>query len=404
MPKRTLEDLSLSGKRVLIRADFNVPLDEQGQITDDSRIVKTLPTIKYALAQHAKVILMSHLGRPEGKRNQKYSLTPVAKRLSELLRQPVEFASDCVGPEAEKKAGALKDGEILLLENVRFHPEEEKNDQTFAQALARLADLYVNDAFGAAHRAHASTEAVAHCLPSAAGLLLEREIEYFEKVLKAPDRPFVAILGGAKVSDKIKIVGNLLAKTDALLIGGAMAYPFYRVKGHSIGSSKFEAGGDELARKILSDAEKKGVLVVLPIDNVVAQKLEKGAPTQTVGEEIPQGWMGLDVGPKTVAEFKKVLSKAKTILWNGPLGVSEVPPFDRGSREVTEFITGLKATTIIGGGDTAAAVKEFGFEDKMSHVSTGGGASLEFLEGKVLPGVAALPEKNATTREKVGKV
>ncbi len=403
MSKRTLEDLSLSGKRVLIRADFNVPLNEKGQITDDSRIVKTLPTIQYALQKRAKVILMSHLGRPEGQKNPQYSLLPVANRLSELLKQKVGFASDCIGPETEKKAAELKEGEVLLLENVRFHAEEEKNDKNFAQALARLADLYVNDAFGAAHRAHASTEAVAHLLPSAAGFLLSREIEYFEKVVKSPERPFVTILGGAKVSDKIKVVGNLLDKTDALLIGGAMAYPFCKVKGHSIGNSKFEASGVELAQKILKEAEKKGVEVLLPLDHVVAEKLEKGVPTRIVEQEIPQGWMGLDVGPQTVGEFKTVLSNAKTILWNGPVGVSEVPPFDRGSREIAQFISGLKAITIIGGGDTAAAVKEFGLEEKMSHVSTGGGASLEYLEGRVLPGVAALPEKNAKPMEKVGK-
>jgi phosphoglycerate kinase len=404
MSKKSLEELQLKGKRVLIRADFNVPLNEKGEITDDSRIVKTLPTIRYALKKQAKVILMSHLGRPDGQRNPRYSLAPVAKRLSELLNQPVDFASDCLGSEPERKAASLKEGGVLLLENVRFHPEEEKNDPNFAQALARLADLYVNDAFGAAHRAHASTEAVAHLLPSAAGLLLSREIEYFEKVVGAPERPFVTILGGAKVSDKIKIVGNLLEKTDALLIGGAMAYPFCQVKGWSIGGSKFEVAGADLARKILADAERKGVEVVLPVDHVTAQKLERGAPVRTVEPNIPAGWMGLDVGPKTVSEFKKVLAKAKTILWNGPLGVCEVPPFDRGSREIAEFISALKATTIIGGGDTAAAVKDFGLEGKMSHVSTGGGASLEYLEGKMLPGVAALPEKNAKATEKAGKL
>lgn len=393
MPKKTIEELDLAGKRLLIRVDYNVPLDKEGRVADDTRIVKSLSTIRYALTKGAGVILVSHLGRPEGAPQPKYSLRAVAQHLSELLKRPVEFVEDCVGPKVEERAARLRPGEVIMLENLRFHPEEEKNDPSFAQALARLADLYVNDAFGAAHRAHASLEAVTRFLPSCAGFLLAREIEYLEKTLRAPERPFVAILGGAKVSDKIKIIGNLLRKTDALLIGGAMAYPFCRVKGHQIGSSKYEAGGETLARQALDQAQQKGVSVMVPEDHVVAQKLDRGVPTRVVDQEIPVNWMGLDVGPKTIERFKKTLSTAKTILWNGPLGVFEIPPFDRGSREVAQFIAALGATTVIGGGDTAAAIKQFGLEEKMSHVSTGGGASLEYLEGKVLPGIAVLPEK-----------
>lgn len=393
MAKRTIEELDLKGKRVLIRVDFNVPLNEKNEITDDSRIVKSLPTLRYTLEKGARVILMSHLGRPDGKPNLKYSLHPVAARLSQLLNVPVHFAPDCVGPEAENRAQTLKPGEILLLENLRFHAEEEKNDPKLAQSLAKLADLYVNDAFGTAHRAHASTEAITRYLPSGAGFLLSCEVESLGKALKNPERPFVAILGGAKVSDKIKVISNLLKKTDAVLIGGAMAYPFCLVKGHSIGSSKYESGGEPLARQVLDQAQQKGVEVLLPTDHVVTQKLEKQSPNRVVDQEIPQGWMAVDVGPKTIEEFKKKLKNAKTILWNGPLGVFEIKPFDRGTRAVAEFIAGLQATSIIGGGDTAAAIHEFGLEEKMTHVSTGGGASLEYLEGKVLPGIAALPEK-----------
>lgn len=393
MPKKTIEELDLEGKRLIVRVDFNVPLNEKGEITDDSRIVKSLPTVRYALDKGARVILMSHLGRPDGKPNPKYSLQPVAAHLKKLLNMPVHFAKDCIGPEAEGFSQTLKSGEILLLENLRFHAEEEKNDAKFAQALAKLADLYVNDAFGTAHRAHASTEAIAKYLPSAAGFLLSKEVECLEKALKNPERPFVTILGGAKVSDKIKVIANLFKKTDTILIGGAMAYPFCLVKGHSIGSSKFEMGGETLARQVLDQAQKKGVEVAVPTDHVVTQKLEKNSPNRVVDQEIPQGWMGVDAGPKSIEEYKKKLKNAKTILWNGPLGVFEIQPFDKGTRAIAEFIAGLQATTIIGGGDTAAAINQFGLEEKMTHVSTGGGASLEYLEGKVLPGIAALPEK-----------
>lgn len=401
MSKKTIEDIKIEGKRLLIRVDFNVPLEETGRIADDNRIRKSLPTLRYALSKKASIILISHLGRPEGRVNPKYSLYPVARHLSELLGQPVEFLEDCVGSKIEERTSRLRPGEVLLLENLRFHPEEEKNDEKFAQSLAMLADLYVNDAFGAAHRPHASTAAVARFLPSVAGLLMAREIEYLGRALRAPERPFVLILGGAKVSDKIKIVGNLLERVDSILIGGAMAYPFCQVKGRTIGNSKHEAGGEIIARQVLGEAERKGVKIVLPTDHVVAQKLEKGTLHQVVEGDIPEGWMGLDIGPRTVSEFKKVLSTAKTVLWNGPLGVFETPPFDWGSREIAEFIAALKATTIIGGGDTQAAIHHFGLEEKMTHVSTGGGASLEYLEGRVLPGIAVLPEKEISQEEKV---
>lgn len=403
MSKRAIQDLELNGRKLLIRVDFNVPLDERGKITDDSRIVKSLPTIRYALEHGARVILMSHLGRPDGKFNPKYSLRPVAGHLTQLLGRSVDLLEDCVGPKVEERCQKLGEGEVVLLENLRFHTEEEKNDPKFAQALARLADFYVNDAFGAAHRAHASTEAVSHYLPSAAGLLLSREMQYFEKVVRKPDRPFVAILGGAKVSDKIKVIGNLIHKIDAILIGGAMAFPFCRVKGWQIGSSKYEAGGEELARQVLDSARQKGVTVVLPVDHVIAQKLEKGVATRIVDRDIPAGWMGLDAGPKSIEEYKKALAGAKTVLWNGPLGVFETPPFDRASRAIAEYLTTQGATTIVGGGDTAAAVKAFGLEEKMSHVSTGGGASLEYLEGRVLPGIAALPEKETQSAKKIAR-
>ena len=403
MPKRTIKDIDIVGKSLLIRVDFNVPLNEQGKITDDARIAKSLPTIQYAMGKASRIVLLSHLGRPNGTPQPQYSLAPVAAHLSKLLKIPVPFLRDCVGPQIEEQVSKLTKGEIVLLENLRFHPEEEKNDPQFAQALSRLGEVYINDAFGSAHRAHASTEGLAHFLPSAAGLLLAKEIEYFERILRKPERPFVTILGGAKVSDKIKIIGNLLQKTDTLLIGGAMAYPFCRVKGWSIGRSKYEAGGEELARQILSQAKQKNVALYLPQDHVVAQKLEKGAVTKVVDQQIPDGWMGLDVGPKTVEAFKKVLAPAQTILWNGPLGVCEIPPFDRGSRQIAELIATLKTTSVIGGGDTAAAIHQFGLEEKMSHVSTGGGASLEYLEGKVLPGIAALGETESKIKTGAGK-
>ena len=391
MNKKSVRDIDLKTKRVLVRADFNVPLDSGGRITDDARIVKTLPTLQYILSQNAKLILMSHLGRPKG-RDASCSLKPVAERLTELLKRKVGLLPDCVGAEVKARVSRMKEGEVVLLENLRFHAEEEKNDAAFAKKLAELGEVYVDDAFGAAHRAHASVEGVTHYLPAVSGLLLAREIEYFEKVMTSPERPFVTILGGAKVSDKIKVIENLLPKVDALLIGGGMAYTFLKVQGHPIGNSKLDEPGLVIAKDILAKAGKMNVKVVLPVDHVVADSFDAKAQFKIV-TAIESGWMGLDIGPKSVALFKKELASAKTILWNGPVGVFEWPSFAKGSRELAQAIAAGKATSIVGGGDTASAIKEFGLEDKMSHISTGGGASLEFLEGKVLPGIAALLEK-----------
>ena len=401
MNKQTVRDINIKDKRVLIRVDFNVPLNEKNEITDDARIVKSLDTLKYCLSQNAKIILMSHLGRPKGKPEAPFSLKPAAGHLSKLLGKKVELLSDCVGPDVEKKVAALKSGEVVLLENLRFHAEEEKNDPAFAKKLALLGEVYVNDAFGTAHRAHASTEGVAKYLPAVAGFLLAKEVEYFDKATSNPDRPFIAILGGAKVSDKIKLISNLLDKTDTILIGGAMAYTFYKVLGIGIGNSKFDPAGEGAAREALAKSKAKGVPIILPVDRVIAQKMEKGTPTQVVTGDIPEGWSGFDIGPQTRREFKEILAKAKTIVWNGPLGLFEIPPFDEGTRDVAKFVaelssaSGGKVTTIIGGGDTTAAGMQFGLESKMSHVSTGGGASLEYLEGTALPGVTALADKSA---------
>lgn len=394
MNKLTVRDVNIQEKRVLIRVDFNVPLNEKNEITDDARIAKSLDTIQYCLSQNAKVILMSHLGRPKGKPEPQFSLKPAAERLSKLISRKVDLLPDCIGPEVEKRVLALKAGEVVLLENLRFHAEEEKNDPAFSKQLAKLGEVYVNDAFGTAHRAHASTVGAAQYLPAVAGFLLAKEVEYFGKAITNPDRPFVAILGGAKVSDKIKLIGNLLEKTDTILIGGAMAYTFYKVLGIGIGNSKFDPAGEGAAREALAKSKAKGVPILLPVDRVIAQKMEKGTPTQIVTGDIPDGWSGFDIGPASCTAFKEILAKAKTIVWNGPLGLFEIPPFDQGTREIAQFVSQLKATTIIGGGDTAAAVMQFGLESKMSHVSTGGGASLEFLEGTTLPGVAALLDKN----------
>lgn len=394
MNKKTVKDIDIRSKRVLMRVDYNVPLNEKGEVTDDARIAKSLDTVRYCLDQNAKLILMSHLGRPKGP-EAKYSLKPAADRLAKLLNKPVTLLKDCVGPEVEAAVKNMKDGQIIMLENVRFYAEEEKNDPAFAKKLASLGEIYVNDAFGTAHRAHASTEGVAKHLPAVAGFLLGKEVEYFDKAISNPDRPFVTILGGAKVSDKIKLISNLLEKADMILIGGAMAYTFYKVLGIGIGNSKFDPAGEQAAKDALAKSKAKHVPIILPVDRVIAQTMEKGAPTKTVSSDIPDGWSGFDIGPESRKQFKDLLSKAKTIVWNGPLGLFEVPPFDQGTREVAEFVANLKgATTIIGGGDTAAAVTQFGLESKMSHVSTGGGASLEYLEGTVLPGVAALLDKD----------
>lgn len=395
MNKQTVQEIDIRGKRVLIRVDFNVPLDENFKITDDARIVKSLETIQYCLRQNAKIILMSHLGRPKGKPEPSFSLKPAAEKLSQLIGKPVSLASDCVGPETASRVQALKNGDVLMLENLRFHKEEEANDPAFAKQLASFGEVYVNDAFGTAHRAHASTEGVTKYIPAVAGFLLGKEVAYFDKAISNPERPFVTILGGAKVSDKIKLISNLLNKADTILIGGAMAYTFYKVMGIKIGNSKFDPAGEQAAKDALAQSKVKNVPLMLPVDRVIAEKMEKGTPTKIVTGDIPDGWSGFDIGPESRKKFKEILAKAKTIVWNGPLGLFEIPPFDEGTRDVAQFIAGLKATTIIGGGDTAAAISKFGLEDKMSHVSTGGGASLEYLEGTVLPGVAALRDKKA---------
>lgn len=373
---------------------FNVPLDESLNITDDTRIRATLPTIKYILDKRAnKLILMSHLGRPDGKAVEKYSLKPVARQLEKLLDMPVKMLSDCVG-EAVKKEVETAAEKVILLENLRFHAEEEKNDLAFAKQLAELGDIFVNDAFGTAHRAHASTEGVCKYLKSVAGFLLEKEIQYLDGALKSPKRPFAVILGGAKVSDKIGVIDNLLPKSDFTIIGGAMAYTFLFSQGKQIGNSKLEKDKTATAEGILSKAKQLKKEIVLPIDHLVVDKIDPSAKTEVVGEQIPEGKIAVDIGPKTIDLFKEKLKNAKTIVWNGPLGIFEMEPFSKGTREIAGFICGLKdAITIIGGGDTAAAVVKFKLEDKMTHISTGGGASLEFMEGKILPGIAALTDK-----------
>ncbi|MBU5449743.1 phosphoglycerate kinase [Acetivibrio sp. MSJd-27] len=392
--KKTIEDIDVSGKKVLVRCDFNVPLDADKNITDENRIVGALPTIKYLIDKGAKVILCSHLGRPKGEFNEKYSLKPVAKRLSEVLGQEVKMADDVIGESAKKLASSLKDGEVMLLENVRFHKEEEKNDKAFAKELASMAEIYVNDAFGTAHRAHASTEGVANYLPAVCGYLIKKEIEIMGKALADPARPFVTILGGAKVSDKIGVINNLIDKVDALVIGGGMAYTFIKAKGGDIGQSICEDDKLDLAKELMKKADEKGVKILLPIDNVAAKEFSNDAESMVVDAgKIPAGYQGLDIGPETIQYFKETLEKAKTIIWNGPMGVFEMPNFANGTKAVAEIVANADAVTIIGGGDSAAAVEQLGFADKMTHISTGGGASLEFLEGIVLPGIAALNDK-----------
>ena len=394
MAKKTIKDVELKGKRALIRVDFNVPLDENLNITDDIRIRAALPTIKYALDKGAKVILMSHLGRPDGKADEKLRMAPVAKRLRELLNKPVTAMKDCIGDDVKKAVSSMKAGDVILLENLRFHAEEEKNDPNFAKELAALGDVFINDAFGTAHRAHASTEGVTHYLPSVAGFLLEKEIEYLGNAVDNPKRPFIAILGGAKVKDKIKVIDNLLNKVDALLIGGGMAYTFLKVQGKTIGSSKLDKDGLDTAKAALEKAAKKKIPLILPVDHVVADKFDASANARVVGVDIPDGWMGLDIGPKTIKLFEDKLKSSKTIVWNGPLGVFEMDKFAKGTEDVARFIASLKGvTSVIGGGDTAAAMAKFKVEDKMTHISTGGGASLEYLEGRGLPGIDALNDK-----------
>lgn len=395
MNKKTIRDIDVSGKKVLVRCDFNVPLDkETGEITDNRRIRTAIPTIKYLLDNNAKIILCSHLGRPKGEFNLKYSLRPVAEELSKLLNKEVKLAKDVIGEDAVNLSSNIKEGEIVLLENVRFHKEEEENNPEFAKKLASFADIYVNDAFGTAHRAHASTAGVADYLPAVSGFLIEKELEFLGSSLENPERPFVAILGGAKVSDKIGVIENLLDKVDTLLIGGGMAYTFYKAQGHNIGTSICEEDKLELANEILEKAKQKEVKLLLPIDNHISSEYSNEAEDRFVEEqEIPEGFMGLDIGPKTINLFCEIIKDAKTVLWNGPLGVTEFTKFEEGTKKIAKALAESKAVTIIGGGDSAAAIEKMGLADKMTHISTGGGASLEFLEGKILPGIACLNNK-----------
>jgi len=398
MNKLTIQDLDLKGKRVFIRVDFNVPLKD-GVVTDDTRIRETLPTLKLAMDKGGRLVLASHLGRPKGGPDAKYSVKPAAKKLEELLGKPVTFASDCVGAEAEAKSKALKDGEVLVLENVRFHPEEEKNDEGFSKQLAALCDgVFVCDAFGSAHRAHASVVGITKFVKqAAAGLLMEKEIAYIGKAVSNPTRPLVAILGGAKVSDKIEVVENLMKIADAMLIGGGMAYTFLKAQGFEVGKSLVEADKIDLAKKILADAKQKNFKLLLPVDNVVAAEFKADAPAKVVDSgAMPADQMGLDIGPKTVEAYKAEVAKARTIVWNGPMGVFEMPAFAKGTLEIAKAVaesTGKGATSIIGGGDSVAAVHQSGVAKQISHISTGGGASLEYLGGRKLPGVEALTNK-----------
>jgi phosphoglycerate kinase len=394
MAKRSITDLDLNGRRVLVRVDFNVPI-KNGEIKDDTRIRASLPTIRYALEKGAaSVILCSHLGRPKGKPVAEYSLRPVARRLSKLLGKPVEFADDCIGRPAVDAIARAGRGGVVLLENLRFHPEEEKNDPTFAAALASLADVYVDDAFGSAHRAHASTEGVVHHVKaSAAGLLMARELEHLGRVLEHPDHPFVAVLGGAKVSDKLEVIQNLIPRVDALLIGGAMAYTFFKSQGLPVGKSLVENDLLDAARDITARAAQRGLRLELPSDHVVAAKLEAGVPAEVLAVTDPAigDRMGLDIGPRTIQTYRDVIAGAKTVIWNGPMGVFEIDAFAAGTMAVAKAVADVKGTTVIGGGDSIAAVAKAGVTDRITHISTGGGASLEFLGGRELPGVAALP-------------
>jgi len=395
MPKKTVEDIEVNGKKVLLRVDFNVPLNiNTGAISDDSRIRASLPTIKYLVDHKAKVILCSHLGRPGGKVVENLRIAPIAQRLSQLTGLPVSTASDCIGQEVESKVGTLKEGDILILENLRFHPEEEANDADFARKLAKLADIYVNDAFGTAHRAHASTVGVAKYLPAVAGFLMKKELKVMEKLLDNPERPSACLIGGAKVSDKIELLQNMLRKVDMLLVGGGMAATFLKTQGYEVGHSLIEDDKLGLAKKLLQEAEEWGVPFLLPIDAVVAEEIKSGAPTRVVPTtNIPSGSHIVDIGPQSIKLFYSELRKCRTIMWNGPMGIYEIPQFAQGTKSIASFLSTLNATTIIGGGSSAEIVQEMGLTDKMTHVSTGGGASLRFLEGVTLPGVQVLLDK-----------
>ena len=394
MAKATIRDVDVKGKQVLVRVDFNVPMNAEREITDDTRIRAALPTIRYLINHGAKVILASHLGRPKGRPVAEFRMGPVAGRLAELLRKPVRKLDECVGDEVRAEVAVMKDSDVVLLENLRFHAEEEANDEGFAKALADLADLYVNDAFGTAHRAHASTAGVARFLPAVAGFLMEKEIEVMGKALADPERPFVAILGGAKVKDKVGVVRNLIDKVDTLMIGGGMAYTFLKAQGLEVGQSILEADKIDLAKELMEKARAKGTKFMLPLDVVIADRFAEDAKTRVVPvDRIPPDWQALDIGPETVAKFGRAIAGAKTVIWNGPMGVFEMKPFAEGTRGIAKALAGSKAVTIVGGGDSAAALEEMGFADKVTHVSTGGGASLEFLEGRELPGVAVLKDK-----------
>lgn len=394
MSKKTVQDIDLNGKKVFVRCDFNVPMDENQNITDNRRIVSALPTIKYLLDQNCKVILASHLGRPKGEVKPEFSLKPVAKELSRLLGQDVIMAKDVVGESAKQLAENLQPKQVMLIENVRFHREETDNDPEFAKQLADMAEVFVNDAFGTAHRAHASTEGISHYLPSVSGFLIEKELKFLGDSLNNPERPFVAILGGAKVSDKIGVIDSLLEKVDTLMIGGGMAYTFYKAQGYGVGNSLCEPEKCDLALKLMKKAKDKGVKFILPVDTKIGKEFKPDTESKTVEwTEIPDEWEGFDIGEKTIEIFKEELKTAKTVVWNGPLGLFEFEKFAKGTNEIAKALAEIDATTIIGGGDSASAVEKAGLADKMTHISTGGGASLEFLEGKKLPGIECLQDK-----------
>ena len=394
MNKKTVKDIDLKGKKVFVRCDFNVPMDENQNITDNTRIKAALPTIKYLLEQNCKIILASHLGRPKGEVKPEFSLKPVAKELSKLLGKEVIMANDVIGEDAMSKASNLKEGEIMLLENVRFHREETDNDPEFAKKLASMAEIFVNDAFGTAHRAHASTTGIADYIPGVAGFLIEKELKFLGNAINNPERPFVAILGGAKVSDKIGVIDSLLDKVDTLMIGGGMAYTFFKAQGYNVGNSLCEVEKTGLALQAMEKAKAKGVKLLLPIDTKVGKEFKPDTESKTVAwTEIPDDWEGFDIGEKTIEMFKNELQNAKTVIWNGPLGLFEFEQFAIGTNEIAKTLSEIDATTIIGGGDSAAAVRKAGLQDKMTHISTGGGASLEFLEGKKLPGIECLQDK-----------
>ena len=394
MSKKTVKDIDLRGKKVFVRCDFNVPMDENQNITDNRRIVAALPTIKYLIEQNCKIILASHLGRPKGEFKPEFSLAPVAKELSRLLGQEVLMAKDVIGESAKTLAANLQEGQLMLLENVRFHREETDNDPEFSKELASMAEVFVNDAFGTAHRAHASTEGISHYLPSVSGFLIEKELKFLGDALNNPERPFVAILGGAKVSDKIGVIDSLLEKVDTLMIGGGMAYTFFKAQGYEVGNSLCEPDKCDLALSLMNKAKEKGVKFLLPVDTKIGKEFKPDTESKTVAwTEIPEGWEGFDIGEKTIEMFKDELKSAKTVVWNGPLGLFEFDQFAIGTNAIAHALAELDATTIIGGGDSAAAVEKAGLADKMTHISTGGGASLEFLEGKKLPGIECLQDK-----------